>query len=45
MNNKKPKFENGGSIGLQMGSFQLYKPITPKKINLQESVSPVVGAS
>ena len=27
MNNKKPKFENGGSIGLQMGSFQLYKPI------------------
>lgn len=27
MNNKKPKFENGGSITMQTGSYQMYKPI------------------
>ncbi len=27
MNNKKPKFEKGANIGLQMGSYQMYKPV------------------
>jgi iron complex outermembrane receptor protein len=27
MNNKKPKFENGGNMSLQIGSYQMYKPV------------------
>ena len=27
MNNKKPKFDQGGNISLQIGSYKMYKPI------------------
>jgi len=27
MNNKKPSFENGGSVSIAVGSYQLYKPL------------------